>query len=205
MDIATMHFWGKTKYWWALIITGILMIPCGLWLWFQPALGYEVLSLLLGWLLILFGIVQLIVSGNVKQKVRGWGWWLAGGIIDILIGFILVGNLSFSEAVLPFFFAFIFMYKGIANLFSALNMVSTHRYWWLYLVNGLLLLILGLLFFASPFTAAVLYYFFVCGCLYLLGFFSYFLRLFFETRGTIGEKELFGRFQSALHKGALFV
>ena len=188
MDIATMHFWGKTKYWWALIITGILMIPCGLWLWFQPALGYEVLSLLLGWLLILFGIVQLIVSGNVKQKVRGWGWWLAGGIIDILIGFILVGNLSFSEAVLPFFFAFIFMYKGIANLFSALNMVSTHRYWWLYLVNG-----------------CVFYYFFVCGCLYLLGFFSYFLRLFFETRGTIGEKELFGRFQSALHKGALFV
>ena len=44
MDIATMHFWGKTKYWWALIITGILMIPCGLWLWFQPALGYEVFS-----------------------------------------------------------------------------------------------------------------------------------------------------------------
>ena len=26
MDIATMHFWGKTKYWWALIITGLLMI-----------------------------------------------------------------------------------------------------------------------------------------------------------------------------------
>ena len=187
MDIATMHFWGKTKYWWALIITGILMIPCGLWLWFQPALGYEVLSLLLGWLLILFGIVQLIVSGNVKQKVRGWGWWLAGGIIDILIGFILVGNLSFSEAVLPFFFAFIFVYKGIANLFSALNMVSTHRYWWLYLVNGLLLLILGLLFFASPFTAAFSIIF-LCGCLYLLGIFSYFLRLFFETRGTVGEK-----------------
>ena len=159
MDIATMHFWGKTKYWWALIITGILMIPCGLWLWFQPALGYEVLSLLLGWLLILFGIVQLIVSGNVKQKVRGWGWWLAGGIIDILIGFILVGNLSFSEAVLPFFFAFIFMYKGIANLFSALNMVSTHRYWWLYLVNGLLLLILGLLFFASPLRLRFLLFF----------------------------------------------
>ena len=113
-----MHFWGKTKYWWALIITGILMIPCGLWLWFQPALGYEVLSLLLGWLLILFGIVQLIVSGNVKQKVRGWGWWLAGGIIDILIGFILVGNLSFSEAVLPFFLFFIgFVFCFLATAF----------------------------------------------------------------------------------------
>lgn len=110
-------FWGKTKYWWALIITGILMIPCGLWLWFQPALGYEVLSLLLGWLLILFGIVQLIVSGNVKQKVRGWGWWLAGGIIDILIGFILVGNLSFSEAVLPFFLPLFLCIKGLRICF----------------------------------------------------------------------------------------
>ena len=159
---------------------GYMMIPCGLWLWFQPALGYEVLSLLLGWLLILFGIVQLIVSGNVKQKVRGWGWWLAGGIIDILIGFILVGNLSFSEAVLPFFFAFIFVYKGIANLFSALNMVSTHRYWWLYLVNGLLLLILGLLFFASPFTAAFSIIF-LCAAAFIywgfsLIFFGYSLR-----------------------------
>ena len=130
--------------------------------------------------LILFGIVQLIVSGNVKQKVRGWGWWLAGGIIDILIGFILVGNLSFSEAVLPFFFAFIFMYKGIANLFSALNMVSTHRYWWLYLVNGLLLLILGLLFFASPFTAAFSIIF-LCAAAFIywgfsLIFFGYSLR-----------------------------
>ena len=127
-----------------------------------------------------FGIVQLIVSGNVKQKVRGWGWWLAGGIIDILIGFILVGNLSFSEAVLPFFFAFIFVYKGIANLFSALNMVSTHRYWWLYLVNGLLLLILGLLFFASPFTAAFSIIF-LCAAAFIywgfsLIFFGYSLR-----------------------------
>lgn len=153
MDITTMYFWGKTKYWWALIVVGLLMIPCGLWLWSQPTLGYEVLSMLLGWMLILFGIVQLIVSNNVKRKVRGWGWWLAGGIIDMLIGFILVGNLSFSEAVLPFFFAIIFLYKGISNLTSAFAMTSTHRYWWVYLINGVLLLVLGFLFLSMPFMA----------------------------------------------------
>lgn len=154
MDIATMYFWGKTKYWWALILVGLLMIPSGLWLWSQPALGYEMLALLLGWLLIVFGVVQVVVSGNVKQKVRGWGWWLAGGVIDILIGFILVGNLSFSETVLPFFFAVIFLYKGISYLTSAYYMFSTHRYWWVYLVNAVLLLILAFLFMAMPFVAA---------------------------------------------------
>ena len=154
MDISTIYFWGKTKYWWTLIVVGLLMIPCGLWLWTQPVLGYEVLSMLLGWLLILFGIVQLIVSINVKRKVKGWGWWLAGGIIDMLIGFILVGNLSFSETVLPFFFAFIFLYKGISNLTSAFYLYSTHKYWWVYLINAVLLLVLGFLFLAMPFMAS---------------------------------------------------
>lgn len=153
MDIGTIYFWGKTKYWWTLIVAGLLMITCGFWLWSQPALGYEVLSLLLGWIVILFGVVQLVVSSSVKQRVRGWGWWLAGGIIDILIGFILVGNLSFSEAVLPFFFAAIFLYKGVSNLFSAFSMISTDKYWWLYLINGLLLSTLGILFFSMPFMA----------------------------------------------------
>ena len=124
--------------------------------------------------------LRIVVMVSTGIGIRGWGGWLAGAIIDILIGFILVGNLSFSEAVLPFFFAFIFMYKGIANLFSALNMVSTHRYWWLYLVNGLLLLILGLLFFASPFTAAFSIIF-LCAAAFIywgfsLIFFGYSLR-----------------------------
>ncbi len=153
MDITTVHFWGKTKYWWTLMLLGVLMIPCGFWLWMQPVVGYEMLSTLLGWLLVLYGVVQLLVAGNVRQRVKGWGWWLAGGVIDVFIGFVMVGNLSFSESMLPFLFAFVFIYKGIANLISAFNMVSTYKYWWLYLINGVLLLILGILFWALPFTA----------------------------------------------------
>ena len=32
-------------------------------------------------------------------------------------------------------------------------MTSTHRYWWVYLINGVLLLILGFLFLSMPFMA----------------------------------------------------
>ena len=118
--------------------------------------------------------------GYIDDPLRTVAMVSTGIGIRGVIGFILVGNLSFSEAVLPFFFAFIFVYKGIANLFSALNMVSTHRYWWLYLVNGLLLLILGLLFFASPFTAAFSIIF-LCAAAFIywgfsLIFFGYSLR-----------------------------
>ena len=62
MELTTFNFWGKTKYWWGIMLVGILLIPAGLWLLFQPVMGYAVISMLLGWGLILFGVVQLTVS-----------------------------------------------------------------------------------------------------------------------------------------------
>ena len=99
MELTTFNFWGKTKYWWGIMLVGILLIPAGLWLLFQPVMGYAVISMLLGWGLILFGVVQLTVSGDIEKRGQGWGWWLAGGIFDIFIGFLLISNLALSETV----------------------------------------------------------------------------------------------------------
>lgn len=185
MDISTINFWGKTKYWWVVVILGLLLIPCGFWLWFQPVIGYAVISTLLGWGLVLAGVVQLLVAGNVKRKATGWGWWLAGGIIDIFIGFVLIGNLSLSETILPFFFAFVFLYKGLSNLFSAFGMISSYKYWWLYLINGILLLVIAFLFMYSPFTAA---YSIVFLCAIVFVYWGFSLILFaYDLRPRVGD------------------
>ena len=135
MELTTFNFWGKTKYWWGIMLVGILLIPAGLWLLLQPVMGYAVISMLLGWGLILFGVVQLTVSGDIEKRGQGWGWWLAGGIFDIFIGFLLISNLALSELTLPYFFAFIFLFKGLSNIISAFSMTSAYKYWWLYLRN----------------------------------------------------------------------
>jgi len=154
MNFPTFSFWGKTKYWWVLTLVGILLIPCGFWIWFQPYLAYEAIAMMLGWFLVATGIVQLLVCGSVGRKSKGWGWWLAGGIIDLFIGFLLVGNLSVTEMLLPYFFALAFLYKGVGNLISAFSMMSRNKYWWLYLINGILLFVISMLFIIAPFTAA---------------------------------------------------
>ena len=46
MELTTFNFWGKTKYWWGIMLVGILLIPAGLWLLFQPVMGYAVISML---------------------------------------------------------------------------------------------------------------------------------------------------------------
>ena len=157
MDItSTMkNFWGKSKYWWMMLVLGIVVFAIGLWIMLQPNVGYLIVAVALGYALLVGGILQLIISASLRKESKGWGWWMAGGILDILIGFLLIANPMFTEALLPFFFGFIFLYKGVTSLVSAFSMLSDHKYWWLYLINGILTTVLACLFFIFPFWGAV--------------------------------------------------
>lgn len=155
MDTIDYIFWGKSKYWWIVLIPGVLLIPCGCWFLFSPSVGYLTITTILLWMLILIGITQLLIAFNMARHHTGWGWWLAGGILDLFIGFIMLGNIAVSALMLPYFFAFVFLYKGVSNLISAFSSISHHRSWWLYLFNALLLLIMSALFFTSPFSALI--------------------------------------------------
>lgn len=147
------NFWGTSRYWWVVLLAGILMVLSGFAYWFWPVAGYAVASQLFGWMLILAGIVQLLVASGPNRS-KGWGWWLAGGIIDMFIGFMLVRSVILSEAVFPYFIAFVLIYWGISAMISGVTM-SGRKYWWLYLINGILLTILGFLFIEAGWIQAM--------------------------------------------------
>lgn len=144
MNTLIQKFSGQTRYWWAILIAGLLMVFCGFAYWFWPVAGYAVASQIFGWILILIGVVQLLVSSGPNRS-RGWGWWLAGGIIDIFIGFLLVRSIVLSEAVFPYFIAFIFLYWGISAICDAIA-YNRLRYRWVRLINGILLMFFGFFF-----------------------------------------------------------
>lgn len=140
----TKSFWGTTKLWWLILIVGILMVIAGFAYWFFPSIGYAVASVLFGWMLIAAGVVQICVSAG-PNRPRGWGWWFTGGVIDTFIGFMLVRSVTLAEAVFPYFIAFVFVFWGIGALISAVQ-DRGRRYWWLQIINGLLLLVIGFFF-----------------------------------------------------------
>lgn len=144
MKAFNFHFWGQTRAWWVVLLAGILMVLCGFAYWFWPESGYAISSQIFGWLLVLVGIVQLLV-GSGPDRGRGWGWWIAGGIIDMFIGFMMVRSIVLSEMVFPYFIAFVFIYWGISEIIASVNM-NTRRYWWLYLLSGVLMLVIGFFF-----------------------------------------------------------
>lgn len=140
VDLRTI---GQTRWWWLVLVVGILLVIGGFAYWFWPAAGYAVASQIFGWLLVLAGVVQLCVAAGPNSP-KGWGWWIAGGIIDMFVGFMLVRSVMLSEAVFPYFLAFIFLYWGIEAFVGAT--VRRNRYWWLNIINGILLAIIGFFF-----------------------------------------------------------
>lgn len=131
-----------TRLWWLILCVGILLVLGGFAYWIWPMAGYAVASQIFGWLLILAGIVQLCVAVG-PNHAQQWGWWLVGGVIDIFIGFMLVRSIILSEVVFPYFLAFIFFFWGLE---SFVRCASVGKLWWLRLINGILLCIIGYFF-----------------------------------------------------------
>lgn len=140
----SLNFWGQTRYWWVVLLVGIMLLLGGFAYWFWPAAGYAVASQLFGWMLIVAGVVQLCVSAG-ENRPKGWGWWLTGGVIDLFVGFMLVRSVILSEIVFPYFLAAIFIFWGVGAIIAAVNNRAA-RYWWMYLINGILLLVIGFFF-----------------------------------------------------------
>lgn len=154
MNEVSTYFWGKTKYWWLILLIGILLIPCGIFYWIWPVQGYAVSSILFGWALVVVGLVQVVVGGRVG-KVKGRAWWIIGGFIDLVLGFVLAQNVALAEDVFPYFLAFIFLYWGILDLLAAFGNTQ-RRLWWLNLINGILLCVIGFMFLSSSWQSSVI-------------------------------------------------
>ncbi len=138
------RFIGQSRAWWVVLLAGILMVLCGFAYWFWPEIGYAVSSQIFGWMMVAVGIVQLCVASGPDHG-KGWGWWLAGGVIDIFIGFMLVRSVVLSEAVFPYFISFVFLYWGLSAVMNSFA-ERKRRYWWLNLINGILMLVIGFFF-----------------------------------------------------------
>lgn len=174
-----------TRAWWVVLLVGILMVICGFAYWFWPVSGYAIASQIFGWLLILAGIVQLVVSAS-NQYPRQWGWWIAGGMIDMFIGFMMVRSIVLSEVIFPYFMALIFIFWGISAVCSSVNN-RARRYWWLYLVNGILLMLIGFLFIEAGWTQDMMMISFITSLAFIYWGFSLAM-VSYDLRPSISDR-----------------
>ena len=89
------------KHWWMYLIIGILALVLGIFMLASPVITYEMLTLLLGVALIIFGIIQLVVAMLSKNFFVSRAAAIIGSILDIVLGVLLFANPGISAITLP--------------------------------------------------------------------------------------------------------
>lgn len=104
------------RYWWLMLIIGIALFVVGILVFVYPAQSYLGMAVVFGWLMLLSGILEVVLASVNRHFVTGRGWMLAGGIIEIVLGIILIFNVALSAATLPIFLGFWLMLRGFSAI-----------------------------------------------------------------------------------------
>ncbi len=157
----------QTGYKALAIILGILMIVSGVYCMMAP----EIMFLTIGWVLginMIADAIGNIATWSARRRIGlADGWTLAAGIISLIFGIALVGSESMQLAVdafVAYMAASWLILIGMLRIVRALQLRRIHvelpgevvaGYWWVPLVSGILLLIVGAFGLANPSVAAV--------------------------------------------------
>jgi uncharacterized membrane protein HdeD (DUF308 family) len=162
----------EVKNWWVSLLLGLFYIGISLLLIFTPMASYVALSILFACFMFVTGTLEILFSVSNKGNLSSWGWYLACGILDLIIGIYLMSNVSLSMDVLPFVIAFWLMFRGFSATAYSLDLkrYGSHSWGW-YMVFGLLSVICSIAIIWQPGIGAFATVYLIAYTLLFLGIF----------------------------------
>jgi uncharacterized membrane protein HdeD (DUF308 family) len=142
------------RHWGLFLLEGSILIVLGTFAVLVPAVASVAATIVLGWILLLSGVVGLIATFRAQQA-PGFGWSLLSAITGMAAGAILLwaplqGTLSLTAVLIAFLFI-----EGVVSILYALEhrQGSSGRWAWM-LASGIVDVILGVILLAGlPGTA----------------------------------------------------
>jgi uncharacterized membrane protein HdeD (DUF308 family) len=131
------------RHWYIPLIFGILLLIVGIDVLATPVAAYLTLSWLFSLSFLVTGILQVAFSIANRDRIHSWGWLLAGGILYILIGLLLLSQPQISIVTLPFIVGFYILFQSVNALGWAYDLKHMGVARW---GNVALLGVLGIIF-----------------------------------------------------------
>ena len=171
----------EVKNWWISLILGILYVIVAISLMFSPLSGYAVLSILFSVSMLFSGLLEISFAVSNRRRVSSWGWYLAGGIIDMILGFYLITYPMLSMEVIPFIIAFWLMFRGFASTGYAMDLkrYGTRNWGW-YMAFGVLAILCSIGIIWQPGLGALSLVYMIAYTLLIIGIFR--VMLSFELK-----------------------
>jgi len=135
-------------------IAGVIFILLGLVGIFYPVIMSLATAYFVAWLFIFSGL--MIGIHTYKTDKKDWLGWLKA-FVYLLTGILVAIFPVPGVAALGIILAVYFFMDGFASFALAAQMKGNNKYWWLILLNGILSVVIGVIFLVGwPFNSLVL-------------------------------------------------
>ncbi|MEO4001687.1 HdeD family acid-resistance protein [Mesorhizobium sp. CAU 1732] len=105
--------WGGFALW---LLTGILYAAAGVLTFYNPMFATAILTLMIAVSLIAAGAVR-IFAGLTQRGSSGWGWIVAGGVVTLVVGLVIMLRWPINSLwVLGIFLAVDLMMQGLSYI-----------------------------------------------------------------------------------------
>ena len=132
------------------LIAGLVMLFLGGVIGVNPLDTMLALAFYIGLGFVLVGIFYVLASMNIKS-----GWYLLVGVLDLLVGGILMANLGVTAATLPIIVALWCLTIGVVQIIGSIEIKRYGLPWGWSALMGMIGIIFGLIILAYPIIGAV--------------------------------------------------
>jgi uncharacterized membrane protein HdeD (DUF308 family) len=155
------------RHWWVFVLRGVLFILLGIYMVASPATSFVTLGFVFGLIILLAGLAELFhVVRDRSAGNRGWHLFL--GIVDIILGLVLMAHVAAGVAILRIIVGIWFILRGF-SLFSFSRSTGNS---WILTLGGILTILFGLLVLFNPVFGAMTIIIWIAVAFIITGFFN---------------------------------
>ncbi len=139
------------KNWWLMLVLGIFFLLAGIVAVSYPTPSLVFLTTFFSVSFFVLGIFEIAFSLS-NTHTSSWGWYLAGGILDLLVGIILMySDIITQMGILAFFIGFWLLFKGASLIGHSFDLKNAGiKNWGWLLTLGILEVLLAFIIVLFP-------------------------------------------------------
>lgn len=120
------------KHWYLNLILGSTLILAALWVFCNPQITYNSLAKLFGIALFFTSALEIISSYQYRNLLNEWRLPLIIGILDLLVGIIIISQHELSTETLTLIMGFVFLYRSVKFIFwsTKLKKYESRNFGW---------------------------------------------------------------------------
>lgn len=170
------------KHWWISLIVGVLSIITGICCFATPASSFAVMTTFFMAMFFVSGIFNTVSAATNRNWNDNWGWDLARGIIEILLGiWLFMLPLPLVSTTLVYVFGFLMLFHSITGICESceLSKIPIRGWGWL-LGCSILSLICSFIYLVTPIYGGIFILVFIGISFILYGIFRIILSFKFR-------------------------